>query len=310
MNPKIRVGRIHYINVLPIYYALERAYVANGFEMVPGTPAELNRRLSRGEVEISAISSAEYGRNFKEYLLLPDLSISTDGDVGSVLFFSRIPFPRLNAREVILSAASATSVALLKVLLYEIYGVQPLYRTAAVKDSLPDGAYGLLAIGDEALRLRSTGRYPYYLDLGRAWHDLTGLPFVFGVWAVRRDFYEHNPEAVHSVHQSLLASKHWGLAAREEICRHAAHLVSMSTKDLAHYFSLLNYELKPRQQEGLMTFYRFLHRYGVLPEMPVLESIHVKSKQQDAYCPGSEKNQQCLDVRHSKGKELPPLRGN
>jgi chorismate dehydratase len=273
MKPKIRVGRIHYINVLPIYYALERAYVANGFEMVPGTPAELNGRLSRGEVEVSAISSAEYGRNFKEYLLLPDLSISTDGDVGSVLFFSRIPFPQLTGKEVILSAASATSVALLKVLLYELFGVQPLYRTAPVQDSLPDGAYGLLAIGDEALRLKATRRYPYYLDLGRAWHDLTGLPFVFGVWAVRRGFYEKDPEAVRAVHQSLLASKHWGLAGLEEICRHASTLVNMSLEDLHGYFHLLNYELDPHQQEGLLTFYRFLHRYGTLPEMPVLESI-------------------------------------
>lgn len=86
MPPKIRVGRIRYINVLPIYYALERAYVPNGFEMVSGTPAELNGRLFRGEVEVSAISSVEYGQNFREYLLLPELSISTEGDVGSVLF--------------------------------------------------------------------------------------------------------------------------------------------------------------------------------------------------------------------------------
>jgi chorismate dehydratase len=273
MKPKIRVGRIHYINVLPIYYALERAYVANGFEMVPGTPAELNGRLSRAEVEVSAISSAEYGRNFREYLLLPHLSISTAGDVGSVLFFSRVPFSWLTGKDVILSAASATSAALLKVLLYEIYGVQPLYRRAPVQDSLPDGAYGLLAIGDEALRLKATGRYPYYLDLGRAWHDLTNLPFVFGVWAVRRDFYENHPTEVRNVHQALVESKNWGLGALEEICRHASNLVSMTTNDLRHYFSLLNYELNPHQQEGLMTFYRFLHRYGVLQELPFLESI-------------------------------------
>jgi chorismate dehydratase len=269
----MRVGRIHYINVLPIYYALERAYVANGFEMVPGTPAELNGRLFRGEVEISAISSAEYGRNFREYLLLPHLSISTAGDVGSVLFFSRVPFSRLTGRDVILSASSATSAALLQVLLYELFGAQPLYRCAPVEDRLPDGAYGLLAIGDEALRLRATGRYPYYLDLGRAWHDLTGLPFVFGVWAVRRGFYENNPAAVRGVHQALLESKHWGLASLEEICRHAATLVKMSTPDLRHYFHLLDYDLNSRQQEGLCAFYRYLYRFGALAALPELEFI-------------------------------------
>ena len=273
MKSKPRVGRIHYINVLPIYYALERAYVANGFEMVPGTPAELNGRLFRGEVEVSAISSVEYGRNFKEYLLLPHLSISTAGDVGSVLFFSRIPFSRLTGKEVILSASSATSAALLKVLLYELFGSQPLFRSAPVEDTFPDGAYGLLAIGDEALRLKTTGRYPYYLDLGRAWHDLTGLPFVFGVWAVRRGFYAEHPQDVRTVHQALLESKDWGLAGLEDICRHASTLVKMSVSDLRHYFDLLDYDLNSRQQEGLSAFYRYLHRVGVLESLPELEFI-------------------------------------
>jgi chorismate dehydratase len=278
MPPKIRVGRIRYINVLPIYYALERAYVPNGFEMVSGTPAELNGRLFRGEVEVSAISSVEYGQNFREYLLLPELSISTEGDVGSVLFFSRVPCTRLTGKEVILSASSATSAALLKVLLFELFGVRPLYRTAPVGEVFPDGAYGLLAIGDEALRLKASGRYPYFLDLGRAWHDLTGLPFVFGVWAVRRRFYQENQEEVQTVHQALLESKRWGLTGIEEICRHASPLVGMSLVDLQDYFHLLNYELGVRQQEGLLSFYRFLYHYGVLAEMPVLQSIKTPNR--------------------------------
>jgi chorismate dehydratase len=273
MKPKVRLGRIHYINVLPIYYALERDYVPNGFEMVTGTPAELNGRLFRGEVEVSAISSVEYGRHFRQYLLLPHLSISTEGDVGSVLFFSRLPFSELSGKMVILSASSATSAALLQVLLHELFGVRPHYHFDRVEEALPDGAYGLLAIGDEALRLKATGRYPFFLDLGRAWHDLTGLPFVFGVWAVRRRFFETHPQDVCNVHQALLDSKAWGLAGLEDICRHASNLVSMTPEDLKHYFSLLNYELEVHQQDGLMTFYQFLQRYGVLQEMPLLESI-------------------------------------
>jgi len=273
MQPKTRVGRIRYINVLPIYYALERSHVENGFEMVPGTPAELNGRLFRGEVEVSAISSVEYARHFQEYLLLPHLSISTEGDVGSVLFFSRAPFDRLTGKEVILSSSSATSAALLEILLFELFGSRPLYRSAAVGDTLPEGAYGLLAIGDEALRLRATGRYPYFLDLGRAWHELTGLPFVFGVWAARRTFYATNPAEVKAVHQALLQSKQWGLSALDEICRHASGLVDMSPKDLLSYFHHLNYDLNVRQQEGLRTFYHYLHRSGALPGLVELEFI-------------------------------------
>ena len=273
MKPDIRVGRIHYINVLPIYHALEKSVVRNGFEMVPGTPAELNDRLFRGEVEVSAISSVEYGRHFREYLLLPELSISTAGDVGSVLFFSRLPFSRLTGKEVLLSASSATSAALLKVLLYELFGARPLYRRARVRDGLPDGAYGLLAIGDEALRLKALGRYPYFMDLGRAWHDLTGLPFVFGVWAVRRRFYESHPAKVAEVHRALLESKAWGLAGLDEICRRAAALVNLSVTELQNYFSQLNYDFDIRQQEGLSVFFRYLCRFGLLAELPGLAFI-------------------------------------
>lgn len=275
MKPNIRVGRIHYINVLPIYYAMERGYTPNGFELVPGTPAELNGRLFRGEVEVSAISSVEYGRHFREYLLLPQLSICTAGDVGSVLFFSRLPFAGLSGKEVLLSAASATSAALLKVLLYELFGARPLYRTAQVADDLPEGAYGLLAIGDEALRLRATGRYPYFLDLGRAWHELTGLPFVFGVWAVRRGFYETYPEEVQAVHEALLASKAWGLTEIGDICRQASQAVNLSAADLSAYFSFLRYDFDAGQQEGLSAFFGYLHRGGWLAELPGLEFIKV-----------------------------------
>ncbi|MGQ9687569.1 MAG: menaquinone biosynthetic enzyme MqnA/MqnD family protein [Desulfobaccales bacterium] len=275
MKPDIRVGRIHYINVLPIYHALEKSMVRNGFEMVPGTPAELNERLFRGEVEVSAISSVEYGRHFRDYLLLPELSISTAGDVGSVLFFSRLPFSYLTGKEVLLSASSATSAALLKVLLYELFGTRPLYRRARVADGLPDGAYGLLAIGDEALRLKALGCYPFFMDLGWAWHDLTGMPFVFGVWAVRRAFYESHPDEVAEVHRALVESKAWGLAGLEEICRRASTLVNLSVTELRDYFRRLNYDFDIRQQEGLSVFFRYLQRFGLLAELPGLEFIPV-----------------------------------
>jgi len=273
MPADLRLGRIRYINVLPIYYAIMQAYVPNGFSLVSGTPAELNTLLFNGALDVSAISSVEYGRHFRDYLLLPDLSISTEGDVGSVLFFSRVPFHRLSGREVLLSESSATSAALVKIVLYELYGARPYYRSGPVEDSLPDGCYGLLAIGDEALRLRALGRYPYFLDLGRAWHRLTGLPFVFGVWAVRRAFFSQYPARVHSAHQTLLQARDWGLDALEEICGFATRSVNLDTDQLLNYFLQLNYTLDAGQQEGLSAFYRYLHRYGALPEPPVLQFI-------------------------------------
>ncbi len=273
MRDKLRLGRIRYINVLPIYHAFDQVQGANGCHIVSGTPAELNARLYEGSLDVSAISSAEYARHFRDYLLLADLSISTEGDVGSVLFFSRLPFHRLSGREVLLSQASATSAALVKILLYELYGARPLYRSGPVPNSFPDGYYGLLAIGDEALRLRAAGIYPYFLDLGRAWHKLTGLPFVFGVWAVRREVFAQRPAEVHTLHQTLLAAKRLGLESLEAICRLAAAKVGLSLAELRTYFSRLRYNLDERQQRGLTAFFRFLWRSGALTEMAEMEFI-------------------------------------
>jgi chorismate dehydratase len=273
MEPKPRLGRIRYINVLPIYYAMDQAWVDNGFHLVSGTPAELNCQLHQGRLDVSAISSYEYGRHSQDYLLLPQLAIATRGDVGSVLFFSRLPFHRLTGKEVLLSAGSATSAALVKVVLGELYGARPLYRTGPVTDRFIDGCYGMLAIGDEALRLKARGCYPYFLDLGRAWHELTGLPFVFGVWAARRDYFEKQPEMVYYLHQILLRAKAMGLQSIAEICRQAAATVPMAQEELEIYFQRLNYDLDAGQQEGLEAFFRYLHKFGDFKEMPQLEFI-------------------------------------
>jgi chorismate dehydratase len=79
------LGRIQYLNVLPIYFALEHLFGENGYHLVQGTPADLNAAMRRGEVDLGSISALEYGRNYKDYLLLADLSISSRGPVGSVL---------------------------------------------------------------------------------------------------------------------------------------------------------------------------------------------------------------------------------
>ena len=70
MMTKARMGRIAYLNVLPIYFALEQIFGENGFHLVRGTPAELNAAMSRGEMDLGSISALEYGRHAEDYLLL------------------------------------------------------------------------------------------------------------------------------------------------------------------------------------------------------------------------------------------------
>ena len=102
---------------------------------------------------------------------------------------------------------------------------------------------------------------------------MTGLPFVFGVWAARRDYFEKQPEIVYYLHQILLRAKAMGLESIAEICRQAAATVPMAQEELEIYFQRLNYDLDAGQQEGLEAFFRYLHKFGEFEELPHLEFI-------------------------------------
>jgi chorismate dehydratase len=271
MTSKVRLGRICYLNVLPIYFALEQVFSENGFRLVRGTPAELNAGMRRGEIDLGSISALEYGRYPGEYLLLPQLSISSRGAVGSVLLFSRVPFSELDGLNVRVSAASASGAALVKVLLARHFHVKPRYETGLLAKRPMAEADAVLAIGDEALCLKQAKAMPFELDLGAAWQELTGLPFVFGVWAVRRSFAASNPEAAGALHGLLLKSRDWGLGALPELSRLAAAPFGMTPGEVLAYFHQLDYALGPEHEAGLRKFFHYLHQLGELPELPELE---------------------------------------
>ncbi len=271
MPIKARLGRISYLNVLPIYYAMESLFGVNGFHLVRGTPAELNAAMRRGEMDLGSISAMEYGRNCKDYLLLPDLSISSRGPVGSVLLFSRVPFGELEGRSLRVSAASASGAALVKVLMARLFHVKPCYEAGPLAKKPMAEVDAAMAIGDEALCMKQAHAMPFELDLGAAWQELTGLPFVFGVWAVRRAFAETQPEATCALHRLLLRSKAWGLRALPELSRLAAASFHMTPAEVLAYFHQLDYALGPEHEQGLRTFFRYLTEQEELPAEPRLE---------------------------------------
>jgi chorismate dehydratase len=270
MPVKTRLGRIQYLNVLPIYFALENLFGENGFELVSGTPADLNAGLRQGRVDLGSISAMEYGRRFRDYFLLPDLSISSRGPVGSVLLFSRIPPAGLDGRPILVSAHSASGAALLKVLMSELYAARPLFQQGAVVEAQMAQYDGVLAIGDEALQLQPRGSWPYVLDLGAAWQEWIGLPFVFGVWAVRRDYAAAWPEKTAALHYLLLRSRDWGLQALPELSRLAAANLERPAAELLSYFQQLDYSLTPEHEKGLHIFFNHLYKLGELAEIPPL----------------------------------------
>ena len=198
----MRLGRIPWINCYPVYGAIDRGLVRVPAELVTGTASELNDLLAAGELQVSVVSAVEYARNAAAYHLLPDLAITCDGPVHSVALFSRRPVDELDGRTVLLTASSRTSVLLLELLCRHRWNVRPRFATARAEAADLEALAGLpheavLVIGDAALLLAAEERYPVRVDLGRRVEGWTGLPFVFAVWAARR---EADHEAVQAVH--------------------------------------------------------------------------------------------------------------
>src|SRR3954470_16691272 len=126
----MKIGRIPYINCYPVYGALDRGVVRLDADLVDGVPTDLNRRMAAGDLDISVVSAVEYARDSRRYLLLPDLAISCDGPVRSVMLFSRRPAESLTDARVLVSRSSMTSVALLGLLFEHVWKAKPAFVPA------------------------------------------------------------------------------------------------------------------------------------------------------------------------------------
>lgn len=266
----LRMGRISYLNVLPIYHPLEAGIIAHDFELVSGPPAYLNDMMAAGELQVSSCSCFEYARNPQRYYLVRDLSIGSRGPVMSVLLLSRVPLQELDGKEILISGESHTSVALLRLLLQDRYKLNVSYHVGPVSPALRsvNPPLAFLAIGDEALRLRTHPLYPYCMDLAEDWRQWTGLPFIFGIWVISR-------QAAGLLHEDpgeiLRKGRDWGLEHMDVILDLTAHGCPLSREELRRYYNEgLVYSLGEQEMTGLKLFYQKLAESGRINNAPEL----------------------------------------
>lgn len=264
----MRLGRIAYVNCYPVYGAIDRGIVSLPAELVTGTPSELNDLLAAGELDVSVVSAVEYARNAAAYHLLPDLAVSCDGPVRSVILFARRPVEELDQGTILLSASSRTSVYLLQLLCQDVWRIRPRFAEARAETADLDALAGLphdavLIIGDPALILAARATYAHRYDLGEVWKRWTGLPFVFAVWAARR---EADRAEVQAVHGALQAARAWGLGHLDELAAQAAQVTGTDPAVCREYLSGLDYGLSYKHLEGLTSFLRRLTTRGMVRE--------------------------------------------
>jgi len=279
----LTIGRIPYINCYPVYGAIDRGLIRIDADLVDGVPTALNAMMAAGQLDVSVVSAVEYARDSRRYLLLPDLAISCDGPVRSVMLFSKRPANELSQRRVLVSRSSMTSVALLELLFDDVWHAHPRFvpTDAEISDVAGFGAEdheARLVIGDAALLLESgsTGGerrdsgsqhsaipdYPYAYDLGDEWKRWTGLPFVFAVWVAQRKVAV---DAALAAHAGLIASRDWGIANVPTLARQAAKATGVTVGACEEYLEGLDYGLSYPHLAGLTEFYRRLVERGSVP---------------------------------------------
>ncbi|MBW6394762.1 menaquinone biosynthesis protein [Thermus sp. SYSU G05001] len=246
-----------YANTAPLYHFLE----ANGWALRYGVPSELNRMVLSGEVGLSLVSSYFYLEHQEELGLLPDFSVAVLGRVYSVNLFHKGRLADL--RRIALTTESATSVELLKLLLRE-RGVFPRYENREGGLELLEEYDGVLLIGDRAIRayaslLDHLPETPHALptrfgevevvDLSMLWFERTHLPFVFAVWAYRKE----TPPPQELV-RALRRARRQGLRRLGEVAEAEARRLGLHPAWVEHYLWNFRYHLEEPDRLGLQAF--------------------------------------------------------
>jgi chorismate dehydratase len=241
---KIKVGIVNYLNTKPLIYGIQQAPVAEQLLLIEDYPARVARMLMEGTIDVGLVPVAVIP-HLQEHYLITDYCIGCTGPVASVAIFSEVPVEKIE--KVLLDYQSRTSVALAKVLLQKYWKIQPeLIDTKADYRASIKGTTAGVVIGDRALAQRKVS--PYIYDLGEAWIDFTGLPFVFAAWVSNKPL---PPDFITDFNAAnKLGLEHIDKAVAEN---------PFPVFDLhAYYTQHISYELTAEKRKGLDKFLSFV----------------------------------------------------
>ncbi|UHA72961.1 menaquinone biosynthesis protein [Paenibacillus sp. 481] len=268
----IRIGRIDYTNVWPIFYHFRPALTKAPLELVPAVPSTLNQAMRTGEIDMGPISSFAYGESSDRYALFPNLSVSALGRVNSILLFLKKPLREALRGTIALTTTSETSVNLLKIIAQKCYEETPTYVPMAPDlDAMMEVADGALLIGDHAIRASWANKTYEVIDLGECWRQWTGHWMTFAVWAVRKEVIERHPDDIKQIVEAFEQSKLRSLADPTPLIEEAVQTIGGTHAYWHHYFSHLNYDFDRPQQQGLQLYFQYAYELGLIDHQVHLE---------------------------------------
>jgi predicted solute-binding protein len=243
--PKFRIGSVKYLNAVPLTRGIEG-------EITFATPAKLAEMLRRDELEAALVSITEVLLNDR-YDILDGIAIASLGEVYSVILAHKKPLAE--AKEIFCDTASLTSVNLLQVLLVE-RGLKPEFKPLENYEAAVEKDFVLL-IGDRAIDFQRVPHAHEIFDLGSAWTEMTNLPFVYAVWALRRGI--DNKE----LRQELRDAKRFGMETLDGIIETREEYDEDFRRD---YFEWnIHYHLAEDEKRGIAKFCELLQKHQLGP---------------------------------------------
>ncbi|HEX4958011.1 MAG TPA: menaquinone biosynthesis protein [Lacibacter sp.] len=245
---KIKVGAVSYLNTKPMLYGMQNEQFLQTHELVLDYPAHIGEALKQGIVDVGLVPAALLP-SFEQSFIVSDYCIAADFDVASVCLFSEVPLEKIET--IYLDYQSRSSAALLKILMREFWGIQPVLvetKDESFRTKI-NGSVAALVIGDRAFEQRRLSTYVY--DLAAEWRGFTGLPFVFAVWVSLKPMSREWM-------QEFNAANAAGMDYLEEI----AEVQKYSAFNLRTYFQHhIAYQLTPERLKGLERFLELLKVY-------------------------------------------------
>jgi chorismate dehydratase len=247
-----RLGRMAYINTLPVDWGLVNGTLGRSVTVYRGAPTTLNRLLAEGRLDVSPVSSVATAEHAEEWLVFDNLCIGSRGEVGSVILDSSVPIEELEGASIAVTADSATAAQLLRILLARHWKI----RAELIKTD--SKATARLLIGDPALKTAQSRPSGFIYDLGQCWREYTGRDFVFGLWCVRKAFVEEHPAETRELYRLLQTSRGRGQSESSQVVAEAARVTGLTETQIESYFDKLVFDLDDELWSGLEHFLALL----------------------------------------------------
>lgn len=245
------VGRIPFLVNAPFFHRF-LDYPMRGIHFLDGVPRVQNKRLREGKIMLAPSSSIEYAKNPADYVICNRFCTASTLEIRSVKLFSKYKWENLDKKYLHLTEESDTSVALLELLSGFVFKVKPICARGDFNDSFD----ARLLIGDKALRESSEDKWEYSYDLASVWQDWQSMPFVFGLWIIRKealgrgsilkDYLDETEKSINSFKENREAA----LQKWEKFYPH-----SLPQNLVYNYYNAVDYRFTSEHEKSLKKFY-------------------------------------------------------